>query len=442
MRVKIVVLSRGLIHMVKPLSFRRKKPYIILFGTIIAIALWAVAGQAIGGYTDELETEAADHLAQGLVFFRQGAFERAISHWSEAARLYEKAGKESQQGDALARLARAYQSIGHYKEALQYLETAQHLAHNSGDRQRIASVLGGLGRVYMALGDRDRARHYLDEALALARELDNVHLVATILNDSGNLLTSQGRYDEALEAYLESIRLAKLTDNQPLAAIALINAAKASLQKREHHESKSLLDQALERTQGLEDSHQKAYGLINIGLGYLDLRPFLSGSREPLTILAAKVFDQAASVAEGFGDQRAASYAWGYLGGLYEDEQRYEEALRLTRRAIFAAQQANAPESLFRWHWQTGRLLKAQGKGQEAIPVYRRAVSTLQSIRQEMSTGHGRRPSAFRETVGALYFELVDLLISTRRGRPLSCSRWLSCGIIFGMSAWGRPGPK
>ena len=36
---------------------------------------------------------------------------------------------------------------------------------------------------------------------------------------------------------------------------------------------------------------------------------------------------------------------------LYELEYRSEESLQLTRRAIFAAQSASAPESLYRWHW-------------------------------------------------------------------------------------------
>ena len=62
-------------------------------------------------------------------------------------------------------------------------------------------------------------------------------------------------------------------------------------------------------------------------------------------------------LAESMGDRRTSSYAWGSLGKLYEDERRYQEALELTRRATFAAQQINAPESLYRWEWQTGRLL-------------------------------------------------------------------------------------
>jgi CHAT domain-containing protein len=126
---------------------------------------------------------------------------------------------------------------------------------------------------------------------------------------------------------------------------------------------------------------------------------------------AAGALNEAAVLADKIGDRRTTSYAWGYLGGLYETERRHPEALELTRRAILAAQQVNAPESLYRWQWQAGRLLNKLGVVDDAIASYRRAVYTLQSIRQELSIGYGSQPTSFRETIGPVYFELVDLLL-------------------------------
>ena len=91
-------------------------------------------------------------------------------------------------------------------------------------------------------------------------------------------------------------------------------------------------------------------------------------------------------------------------------EKRYEEALHLTHRAIFAAQQVHVPESLYRWQWQTGRLLKAMGQMDSAIAAYRSAVNTLQSIRHELSTSYRGHQPSFRESTGSVYFELVDIL--------------------------------
>ena len=126
--------------------------------------------------------------------------------------------------------------------------------------------------------------------------------------------------------------------------------------------------------------------------------------------LALRSFNDAVAVAQAIGDDRAASYAWGYLGNLYEDEGRYQEALDLTRRAIFAVQHVQAPEALYQWQWQSGRVLKALGQSEAAMAAYRQAIHTLQAIRHEMLVAYGE-PLRFRETVGPLYAEFVDLLL-------------------------------
>jgi CHAT domain-containing protein len=185
----------------------------------------------------------------------------------------------------------------------------------------------------------------------------------------------------------------------------------------QYKEAKALLDKALDQVRALETSHDKAAGLINIGLAYSDLRSNLTDAKDSLLLAAYQTFSEAATMADNIGDRRASSYAWGYLGKLYEEEHRYKDALQVTRRATFAAQQVNAPESLYRWEWQTGRLLRKIGTIDDAIGSYRRAVRTLQSIRPELTVSYGAPQTSFRETMGPVYFELVDLLL--QRGAPL-----------------------
>ena len=359
-----------------------------------------------------------EYLEQGWRSFQQGAFEQAVLSWQEAARLYEREGKPSEQSEVLTHLSQAYQSIGQYQEAVKSLESARVLAEKAGGPRLIASVLGDLGNAYIATGPAEKASQYLNEGLGRARGLGNAGLAAVILNNLGNLLTSQKKYRDAIAAYQESQTLAEKAGNHALVARVLTNSAIASLQNGQPAESRALLDKAWEQTRGLDNSHDKAYGLITIGRTYRDLRSQLSDFGEALLLLASKVFTEAATVAEALNDSRAASYAWGYMGKLYEEEQRYQEALQLTQRATFAAQQVNAPESLYRWQWQTGRLLKALGTRDDAIAAYRRAVSTLQSIRQEMVLSYGTPQSSFRESVGPLYFELVDLLLQRAASLP------------------------
>ena len=366
------------------------------------------------------ELPAAMRFEQGMKAYARGAFEEAASSWSGAASAYEREGKTSARITALVHLAQAQSALGQYRQAVGSLGAALELAEQLDDLRRIASIVAGLGNAYIALGPPETAEMYLDRALAVSRQTSDSTLTAVILNNRGNLLVAQQKNAEAIAAYKESATLAKQAGHPLLRARALTNAATTLRQTGAAQESRDLLDAASDELRGLEATHETAFAWTNVGLAYRDLRPLLSASRDQLLLRSAGALTEASVQADQLGDRRSVSYAWGYLGSLYETEGRHAEALELTRRAIFAAQQVNAPESLYRWQWQAGRLLKKLGSADDALASYRRAIYTLQTIRQELSVGYGTPPTSFRETVGPVYFELVDLLLqraATARSR-------------------------
>ncbi len=343
--------------------------------------------------------------------FQQGDFKGAIENWSMAVNLYEKQGFEEEQIEVITHLSRAYESLGQFKNALRNLEHALVLSEKIGNLSKIASTLGNIGNAYMATGNVDQAYRYLNEGLDIADEQGFSSLSAIILNNLGNLFTAQEKYREAFDSYVKSLALSKATGNRTLASRTLTNAASVSMKDGDYKQAKKLLDMAIEQYRNMANSHDKAYGLINVGLAYHNLRPHLPELKDKLLLLAYEMFNEAAVVATDIGDHRAVSYAWGNLGTLYEEENRYHEALDLTRRAIHTAQKMNVSESLYLWQWQSGRLLKALKKTDDAIAAYRRAVHTIQSIREEMSLGYKNAQASFRKAIRSVYFELVDLLL-------------------------------
>ena len=92
-------------------------------------------------------------------------------------------------------------------------------------------------------------------------------------------------------------------------------------------------------------------------------------------------------------------------------EHRLDEALSFTRRAIFAAQSVDAPESLYRWQWQLGRQLAATGKLDEAIASYRQATVTLQPIRPAIAVAAAESSWLDEDPIRPLFFEQADLLL-------------------------------
>ena len=372
-----------------------------------------VLGSAV--HADESQTS-EDHLTLGKQYFAQGHFAQAARAWEQAARGFEAEGMPSEQGQALLYLAESLYHLGQYRRAGVTLQLAERLASEVNNGALVATILGRLGNVAFALGLEREAEQYLTTALTQARKLEDSALVASLLNDRGNVLATQKRYSEALGSFTESTVLAEAINHPSLAVTALINAAWSSLLEGQLTASKDRLDLAFTQVEVLEDSHEKARELLSIGLAYDHLRQALQRSNQKLVGQSAKAFQISAEMAHRLKDHRTASYGWGHLGHLYETEGRLDEAMELTRRALHAAQQAAAPESLYQWEWQIGRLLRQQGKKDDAILAYRRAVYTLQPIRHEVTQGFPVQTKSFRDAIGPLFFELVDLLLKQADG--------------------------
>jgi len=350
-------------------------------------------------------------MTQGLQAYQRGSFDQALAAWKQAADLYERDGKIDKQSRALAQAAQASESLGQVSQALQQLELALTLAQQTGDRARIAAVMESLGRTYLTARKPDAAVQYLTQALAMAQADEDRRLIAAIHNDLGIAHVAQQHDAEALAAFTTSAQEAHAAGDRPLAVRAHINAARMALKLNQPDHARNWLDLAFVALQNFEPSHDKAMNLIQVGLGYQQLRASMPAMDAPLLLRAAGVLLEATTVAEQVGDARTRSYADGYLGHLYETEHRYDEALQLTRSAVFSAQSANAPESLFRWQWQLGRLLAATGKLDEAIASYGHATTTLRPIRMEVAAAWGNDSFAGEDSVRALFFELADLLL-------------------------------
>ena len=347
----------------------------------------------------------------GRQAYQRGSFSQAIVTWGQAAQAYEQTGNRVAQTDVLIQIAEAYHALGRNAKAGEYLDRAYRLALSLNDAGRQARILAGLGAAAMGTGQLEEAERALASARSLAQRLGQPNLSAQIQNNLGNLALAQQKPDEALAAYGEAITLAADGKNLPLRARVHSNQAALLARLNRPAEAKEQLDLALADLQDLPPSHDHAYALITIGLAYERILPQLPHSRDDLFTAAYRAYQKAAEEAETVGSPKAASYAWGYLGALYQAEGRDRDALELTRRAVLAGQQAVAPEASYRWHWQAGRLLSRLGQPDESLGAYRRAVFALQSVRSELIAAVGPAPASFRDSAGAVYFELADLLL-------------------------------
>ena len=140
--------------------------------------------------------------------------------------------------------------------------------------------------------------------------------------------------------------------------------------------------------------------------------------------IVESVFSKTAEQARRQGDLLAESYALGYLGKYFEHKNRWDEAIKPTQQALWLAQSMPAPEIIYQWQWQLGRIQKTRmsespikTKQQpdqteaEARSAYREAYKTLESLRQELAMGNPDTQISFQKDIEGIYREYVDLLL-------------------------------
>jgi len=379
--------------------------------------------------------------------FQQGHYEQAIREWQAAL-----ASPQSPQHrlEATLGMARAYRHLGAYNKTLNLLNSALSLAPEMDDTIYHVQVLNELSKLHLSQGEKGRreAIEPAKKAVSLARKANNPQILFEVLNHWGNLLTAEYDYEGALEAYREALTLldsgdkisrysslsqarresSSTAENEILHGKILINQAQTLLlldaenapsqqnKKAAFKASIAALERAKQATQNWPEGKNQAFGLIKIGVLAQKIQARLSQPDAQLSRIAYQTLMAALEMAKRLDNAAAKAYAYGYLGHLYEQAERYSEALSLTRQAVFFAGQTRQQQILYLWQWQLGRINKAQGDRNGAIAAYQQAVDNLKPVRvQVASTGYLTITESFRELIAPIYFELADLLLQKAR---------------------------
>jgi len=357
----------------------------------------------------------------GQQYFNDGQYADALDAWNSALEEYRLKNDKRGQARVLMYKANAYLSMGQGYKAINTLKSALGLADESGDKRLAAQVAGSLGTAYLLANRVDEARALLEKAAAAERADGRPGSAAVTGNNLGSLLASQGESDAAIAVFQQAISDAKAAGNAALAAKGRVNIARVLVESKREKEALVELDRVTSEAKALPASHDKAYVQISIGQLYSRLAGRPGFETDKLDQRAYQTLNEAAAVAKSVDDDRGMSFAYGYLGALYEQEGRAEDAMKYTNMALQRLQQIEAPEIRYRWEWQEARLLQAEGNADAAINAYQRAVSDLQSIRPELMAGYMGRRGDFREETGQLYLGLADLLLkraATHAGTP------------------------
>lgn len=425
-----------------------------------AIAQWQKAIELYNLSADPPGQQAVARILtqQAQAYSEQGQHQQAKTLLESATQLAEKSQDTMTGAIAQAALGKAYWGLGDYDRAeaahLRSLQLATGTATDQSDPLSLATklpqsdyaatLLKNLGNVYLSRADR-----FLFQANAACLQKSDKQARELLLN------AVNPNADKAAKTLKQSITASQ----GGMATVqALLNYSQLLTRFPDASSTVNLVtpyqEQARRLLVDLPDSRDKAYALITLAqtwmqtgaqsqdsdTGFITLaeswqlgqalqQPGFNADQlceqarqdrfqgatiaanPPQRSRAISLLQQAITVANHIGDRRAESFALGALGQAYELNRNYDQAMSLTRQAQLSAQQVSAADSLYRWQWQMGRLLKAQGDTERAIAAYKQAVNSLKAIRGDIVAASRDLQFDFRDAVEPVYRELIELLL-------------------------------
>ena len=383
----------------------------ILLAFAVASILLLAGGVGIASQSDTADRERAT----GDALLRAGNPEAAEAQFEHAADGYSRAGDSRDCAWAKISLASVYQQLGRADLAYNTFQQANTVAKKAQDQSLLAAIDNGLGSldILSSAADSDDAEPLLKKSYDLAIANHETGVAADAANNLGNLYSYQRNYPGAETQYARAMQMAESAGEPETVCRSEGNLARVELEEGNFEKAAKSCQEVASDAAKLPDSHDKAFLLIGAG-DTLNKIYFASTAHvDKLRLEAFEAYQAGEAVAGRIGDKRSESYALGYEGQMYEAEKKYDDALTLTRQALFFAQQIQSPDILYRWEWQVGRLLREQGDPEGAVDAYRRAVTTLQTVRHDVSLHYGNPTahSSFRDVAGGLYSQLSDLLL-------------------------------
>lgn len=267
------------------------------------------------------------------------------------------------------------------------------------------TALRSLGNVQQQLGDLEASQQSLQHSLKIAQSLQlpqEISLTEFSLGNTTRLLGSQNDINDAITHYKNA---AALAPNPLLKAQAQINQLSLLINNQKTAEAKTLISNIQSELPSLPANHPAIYARINFARTITKI-----ADKKDIAQILATSAQQASSI----NDQRAQSYALGSLAEVYEQNNQWQEALDITRKAWLLSQKINAPDIAFRWEWQLGRIFKEQGNIQEAIKAYDASVDTLSTLRTDLVGVNREVQFNFRDSVEPIYRQSVELLLQEK----------------------------
>ncbi|MDJ0696194.1 CHAT domain-containing protein [Mastigocoleus sp. MO_188.B34] len=352
---------------------------------------------------------------RGHLEFARGQTQFALATWREAGDIYKSLDDTSNLINNRIDRAQVLQILGHFRRANQVLNGLEEVINSQSDFSLRAEGLRNLGNILAVIDDLKESNRILKLSLENAKYSgSNIEISKTLLS-LANLARLQHKTPLAIDYYKQAIRR---SNNLDIRLQSQLNLLSLLINTKQYTEIELLVSQIHPELNYLTISRPEVNAKINFVHNLIKLRNEGGENRKLFKSVSsykpAQILAKAIKHARELKDKRAESYAIGTLGDLYKQDGRFSEAEKLTKRALFIAQTVHALDISYQWEWQMGILLQQDGKTQDAIAHYEKAIKTLQYLRKDLISINTDIQFSFTQSVEPVYRELLELLLQEK----------------------------
>jgi len=329
---------------------------------------------------------------QGILQLNQGRTEEAIATWSQAKVNYAESGNELGVIRASINQANAFKQLGFYRRALKTLTEVEKRLIQQPDSVIKATGLRSYGDILRLVGQQKKSREVLEQSQKLTQ------LLKASLEEIKSLIALGNSYKsanpkQAFKLYQQASNICSQELNCSHTDLPLqINLAQLnlSISSKSWYQASKLIPMLQAEFDNLPNSRSTIDRKINFAHNLVKLKhssTFKRRQTEKIPDLATieQYLTNTLEQAKFLEYKRAQSYILGLQGQIKEESQDWKNARNYTQKALLLGQNLNAPEVIYLWQWQLGRINQALGDRPKAIAHYSRAVELLKSLSQDLA---------------------------------------------------------
>ena len=370
---------------------------------------------------------------------RTGQLTAALATWKQATQYYQRAKDRSGIIRSKINQAKALHSLGLTIQALGLLKDVGQSLAKLPKSELKATGLRSLGRGLRNVGRLKDSEEILLQSVEVAEtsqaiglswlEIGNTQTkIGDRARDIGKEANARAYYSQAIAAYDKA--QTAIDDRTNINFIRpQLNQLSLSIKQNDLTAAIDLVD-SLDRTMtNLAPSHGNIYAQLNYAQSLTCLQwssafKLNCGQSQPESELVSDSTSQAVSQANiitiinraiaqsrSLKDTVTEAQAVGQLARVYELAGDLTKAQNLTQQALLLLEEVRAKDVAYSLEWQLGRILKQEGKKQEAIAMYRQAIASLEEVRTNLLFIDRTVQFSFRDRIEPVYRQYAELLL-------------------------------